>query len=379
MKRVKQYLSGITLLVVVLFSVSSCSENTENDRKGHGVDEELTFEPFVTAEGPWTRGYANDFFEIGHSIDVKILTSVPGAVVESYNYVYQSNGIFTGDPGYRFPLNDTYIRTLVATWPEQEIRDGEMITDQREYENYRQADWLIAVATAGGIMPTDAPVPLFFERENTMLEFELVGQNVAGVNIMELLIELEINGDPTACWAYCGEEDGRAYLILPADTRIVTHEGYMVGRAKVDGNPPYTIIMHETDITLKQGTRYLVTLTPIGYDMDMYATIGGWTQGEEGIGIPFAPPVPDVNGEFTILDPQQLITMSYLIRHYNNPASFDWVSRTYNIDPGLVLTEEYANQYIPIPSGSFSGSIKQNGEVITELTYGEGQVLQLYE
>lgn len=377
MKRFKLCLPSLVLFALLL-PFASCSDNKDEviPKGGSG---EMTFEPFVTAEGYGTRGYANDFFEIGHYIDVKILSSMPGAVEETYNYVYQSSGIFTGDPGYRFPLNDTYIQTLTATWPVEAVRNEGTIVDQREYENFRQADWLVATATAGGIMPTDAPVPLFFQRQNTMLEFELVGQNVAGVDIKWLLIELEIDGEPTACWAYCGKDDGHAYLILPAGTRIIAPEGYLVGRVAVDENNPYTIIMPETDLTLEEGKRYLVTLTPRGYDMAMYVSIGGWIQGDESIGIPFAPPVPMPDGEFTILEPQQLITMSYLIRHYDNPASFSWKTSIYNIDPGFVLTDEYAQQYVPIPTADFSGEIRVNGTAVTELTYGAGEILQLYE
>lgn len=375
MRHFKKYLPGLVLFAVLF--TAACSDNSGGLPGPGNNPGELTFEPFVPVSE--TRGYANEFFEIGHSIDVSILPSTSGADEESYTYVYQSSGIFTGAPGYRFPLNDDYIKTLVATWPEQDVRDEGTITDQREYGNFRQSDWLVATAAAGGIMPTDAPVPLFFKRQNAMLEFELVGQNVAGVDIKSLLIELEIEGEPTACWAYCGKDDGHGYLILPAGTRIVAPEGYLVGRVTVDENNPYTIIMPETDLTLEEGKRYLVTLTPRGYDMSMYVSIGGWTQGDEGIGIPFAPPVPAPDGEFTILEPQQLVTMSYLIRHYDNPASFPWKSSIYNIDPSFVLTEEYAQQYIPIPPGDFSGEIRQGGSAVTELSYGAGQTLQLYE
>lgn len=145
-----------------------------------------------------------------------------------------------------------------------------------------------------------------------------------------------------------------------------------IGRITVSNNDNYTIIFQETDVELEAGKRYLVTLTPQGYYMNAYVMIGGWNTGEEGIGIPFQQPTPIEGGAFAINNPQQLITMSYLIRNYNDGSSFNWSASTYNLSGDLGMTAEYADQYIPIPETLFSGSILQGGSPIDTLRYMNG-------
>lgn len=363
------------VLFLSFFILTGCQNEDET-----GVDNgrhELTFTPVTGNEnGVETRAIGDDFFTQGGEIDVTITSSDPLLVVSNpYRYVYGSDRIFRGSPGFHFPLNDSYIVELKASWPAAANRPAQFVTDQRDLANYKLADWMTATHSVdlGGIMPTSVPVPLTFVRENIMLDFELVGQNTKGLDIQSLLIELQNNSVSTAYWAYCGNPNGHAELILPSGTSIFAPENYLIGRITVSNNDNYTIIFPQTDLVFEAGKRYLITLTPQGYYMSAYVTIGGFNDvQDEGLGIPFQQPVPNPDGTFTIENPVQLITMSYLIRHYNNPASFNWISRTYNIASGFQMTAEYADQYIPVPTGIFAGSILQDGQPVTSISYMDG-------
>ena len=351
-----------------------------------GTSRELSFAPVVEDLQTVTRSDGNDFFEAGFAIDVNITTTVQAE--QTYNYVYGTAGTFEGNPPFRFTMDDDYITTLEAVWPAGTDENTAFITDQRLYENFRRADRLKATGVLQGVMPTDAPVPLYFERQNTMLEFELAGQNTVGLIIKSLLIELQSpSGEPTAYWAYCDTSEdgnGHAQLILPPNTVIEAEEGYLIGTLTVVPDDHYTIIFPATSVTLEAGKRYLCTLTPQGYPMNIYATIGGWNSAgdEEGIGIPFQQPTQDVNGSFRIDTPQQLITMSYLIRHYDDGTTFDWSTRTYVLadDLGSIMNSDFASKYKPLSQAEYPGVkiVDTNDEPVTEITYGEDQVLPLF-
>ncbi len=359
----------ITLLLALPFLFPSCQQDEElNKAKTKG---ELTFTPFVESRRTIeSRAIGDDFFVVGGAIDVTLTSTNATIGTQSYQYVYDQDRIFRGNPGYHFTLDDNYIIDLSAKWPIASIRQQGIETDQRELDDYKSADWMTAALaeTIAGVMPTVAPVPLTFIRENVMLDFELVGQNTKGLDIESLLIELQSGGQSTAYWAYCGNPNGHAELILGPGTSIFSPENYLIGRITVSNNDNYTIIFPQTDLVLEAGKRYLVTLTPQGYYMNAYVLIGGWQEGEEGIGIP-------LNGT-TIQNPIQLITLSYLIRNYEDGSN--WGGKTYTLADGFVMTEEYANQYIPIPTSLFSGSIMQNGEAIETIPYGDDQVLNLF-
>ncbi|GEM_PF-999679 len=368
------YISAIAL---TFFLMQSCQTEVEVPAaKGTG---ELILAPTVNEPASVdTRAIGENFFDIGGEIDVNITTNNnPGT--QRYRYQFQADRLFRGNPPFHFSLDDSYITSLTAVWPSMTVRQQGLITDQRVLEDYRASDWLTATATVSGIMPTNAPVPLNFSRENSMLEFELVGQNTEGLDIESLILELHNDNQPVAYWAYCGDPNGHAQLILEPGTAIFSPENYLIGRVTVSQENQYTIIFPQTDLVLQPGTRYLVTLTPQGYFMDAYLFIGGWSEGENGIGIPFEQPTPDINGNFLIETPQQLIAMSYLIRHYEDGATFDWNNRTYILSPSLTITDEYAQQYRPVPRATFSGQIQQNGEAVQTLTYGAGQTLNLYD
>ncbi len=228
---------------------------------------------------PGGRGVGNNFFNSGDQIKVSIMDSKSNNPVD-YIYTYDVNGVFRGNPGYRFPMDDTYIESLKADWPADGSKDL-VVLDQRKYEDHRRADWVTATASTDGVMATDIPVPLVFNHNNALLEFELVGQNNQGLNINELLIELYIDGDPLAFWAYCDNDNGRASLILPGGTEIESEAGYLIGTLPGMGGDRYTITLSDLNITLQSGLKYLVTLTPRGYDLDAFIYIGGWNEDRE--------------------------------------------------------------------------------------------------
>ena len=363
MKKIFLLAFALPVAAVIL----SCSDT----QKTSGAGNELLLEPSVEA---FTRAIGDDFFTDGGQIDVT-LTTLHEPAQAVYSYIYGVDRIFHGNPPFRFSLDDDYITSLKAEWPSEAVRGQGIKTDQRLLADYKQADWMSFTAGAEiieyGIMPTDAPVPLTFTRENSMLEFELVGQNTEVLNIQSLIFELQIKGVPTACWAYCGNPNGHAELILEAGTVISSADEYLIGRVSVSDDSQYTIIFPETNVTLEAGKRYLVTLTPQGYNMNTYVFIAGFSDGENGIGIPFQQPTPDVNGTFRIDNFTQLSTMAYLIRHYNDPAGFDWRTRTYIIGDTFSLTAEQAAAYIPIPRSLFKGRIERGGVSISSITYGD--------
>ena len=367
----------IGIACATLLAAAGCQKEAGLRSRG-----ELSFAPVVKDLQTVTRADGNDFFEPGFGIDVNITTTAKEK--DTYSYVYNSNGTFQGNPPFRFTMDDDYITTLEAVWPAGYDEAAPFITDQREFENFRQADRLKATGVLSGVMPTEAPVPLYFERQNTMLEFELAGQNSVGLVIKSLLIELQApSGTPTAYWAYCGTEDGHAQLILPPDTKISAAEGYLIGTLTVVPDDHYTIIFPKTEVTLEAGKRYMVTLTPQGYPMNIYAFIGGWNQGEDGIGIPFQEPTPNVDGSFLIDTPQRLITMSYLMRNYADGATFDWATRTYVISDGLAaqLNTDWASKYVALSRTEFP-DVKITdaaGDDVTTIQYDGSQTLKLFE
>ncbi|MCD8101372.1 MAG: fimbrillin family protein [Alistipes sp.] len=331
------------------------------------------------SDGAVSRTVGDEFFAAGYLIDVSLSTSY-NATTQKFVYEYNKNNIFTSSSPFYFATDDTYITELTAIWPQQSVRDQGLVTDQRELENFRLADWLTAEATSLKIMPTDAAVPLNFERDNVLVEFEIAGQNAEGIDIKELIIEIDVNNTPTAFWAYCGDENGHAQILLDGTTSLRSDESYLIGRMKVTDNYEYTIIFPAVDIDLEPGHRYLVTLTAQGYDIDAFVYIGGWVQPEEyGIGIPFAPPEPTEYDDFIITQPYQLVSMSYLIRHYPNPDTFTWTARTYMISDSLILPDDIAEQYRPIPRSDFNGKIvNESGDEIETVPTATGQ-LSLYE
>lgn len=374
----RRYINITMGFVAICILFLSCSEREE----GIAQTEEaaLRISPAVGDLIDINTRAANDFFEVGDEIRVTVTNS--SGEVEELTYIYDADGIFNGNPGYNFPLDDSYIKNLVAEWPADVPEGGAFEADQREYENYRRADWLVASASASGIMATNTPVPLFFEHNNCLLEFELVGQNTNGLRIKELLIQLEVDGVPTACWAYCGNQNGRASFLLKNGTILSSQEGLLIGTIPGESDDRYTIILPDINLVLESGMRYLVTLTPRGYDMDIFTFIGTFSAPSDergtGIGVPFQLPEDGQEGDYIIHTGIELVTVSYVVRHYTDGSTPNYPSSTYVLADDFVLTGEAAALYIPMPRSLFTGQIIYQGVPVDSLPYGNGEVLQLF-
>ncbi|MCD7915169.1 MAG: fimbrillin family protein [Tannerellaceae bacterium] len=379
-----QYIIRFTA-VAISFVLFACGEGEEDQVLPGTTSGELAFS--VTMEDlvdVTTKGEANTFFKTGDQLKVTLRSSQSGAAEETLTYVYQDDGVFRGNPPYYFPLDDSYILTLEAEWPINAINTGGFIADQREEENYREADWLLATASVSGVMATDVPVPLHFNHNNCLLEFELAGQNAQGMAIEELILDLRVDGQETACYAYCQNENGRASLLLKDGTQLVSEANQIIGSLKVqDNSSRYSILLDTVDMTLEAGKRYLVTLVSQGYNTDMYVFLGTFYQGtgetEDGIGVPFHLPDEGEMGDYIIHTPVQLITVSYVIRHYTDGSTIQWPTLTYTLADDFEMTAEYAELYIPIPADTFTGTIIYQGSPVTELPYNGTETLQLFE
>lgn len=367
---------------MILFACSD--QEPEGTLPGTGSGE-LTFSPYIEdLLDVATKGEGNIFFVPGDTLRVTVESSQGGSDLPPIYYIYGEDGIFRGDPAYYFPLDDSYLLTLEAEWPVNVSETSGFIPDQRLEENHRRADWLVATASTSGVMATDVPVPLHFHHNNCLLEFELAGQNAEGLSIDELILDLKINGQDVACYAYCENENGRASLILRDDTKLISEADQIIGTLKVvDNNTRYSIILDDLDVDFDAGKRYLVTLVSQGYNTDMYVFLGTFYQGtgerEDGIGVPFHLPEEGESGDYIIHTPVQLITVSYVIRHYTDGSTIQWPTLTYTLADDFEMTEEYADLYIPIPADDFTGQIVYQGQPVTELPYGNGETLPLFE
>ena len=372
----KNSIKFVSLAFVGVFLASCQSDEVVNENSiNEGV--ELVLSPNIEEVNLSTYAKGNTFFEVGDLIDLEIKSTNPKKSA-NMTYMYDNESVFKGSPGYRFSLDDHYIEKLTAKWPRKGERSAGVATDQRSDKNFQMADWLTAITPIEGIMPTDKPVPMNFKRENSLLEFELAGQYTHGVKIQSLLIELMLSGRPVAHWAHCGDGN-TAKLILEAGTRIVSTDKYLIGRLQVEGGEEYTIIFPETDLTVEAGKRYIVTLTSQGYNVYAYIRIAGWTDSDNGIAIPFQKPEPNLDGTFTINNAEQLIGMSYLMRHYTDASTFNWLSHEYIISDEFSITEEKALNYIQVPSKLFKGKILLKGESVRSVTCVGGQELELFD
>lgn len=352
------------------------------------------------------RANGNTFFSDKYKL-IKLFITPSGTGSKEVEKIYTyTNRIFKGNDDankYYFQMNDAYISKLVAKWPsERGTGDDSAIgadgtvsipTDQRSLDNYRKADWLTASVenssnTIEGIMPTDAPVPLHFTRNNARLEFEIQGQNAYGQSITSLILELQLAGSngttkATAFWAYPNEETGHAEVILPGGSKLTTpRANYMIGRIAVAGKKNYTgtvIMPDQLNIDLKANTSYLVTLTPRGDNLIASITIGGFGQDEEGIGMPFQLPTPDPKGVYEINNAAQLMTLSYILREYKvgststSESEFDqkvsaieWHEQTYKLVSDIVISEDLIWKPVTKDSELSESNFDLNGFTITQ-------------
>lgn len=310
------------------------------------------------------RATGNSFFEDGDEITVRVTTSRTGNPSASYVYTY-NGGTFEG--GFYFRPDNTYITQLEALWP-AEGSQGRMgiITDQRKYVDYKQANRLKAEANTLNIMPTDAPVPLLFTHEQSRITFRLAGQAANGLIIKELLLELKADLDGegekgVGFWAYCGdgtenpEEEGKGVL----NARMILPAGIQLGQDINDGNRMkiglvtvgkegddtddyrgLIYIPNSTNITLEKNTDYLVTLTPEGYDLYATISVGGFDQSDGHVGIPFQLPVDtDDDDVYEINTVAQLVTISWLLDgDLNGELQSVWSDRNFNIPASIVVS-----------------------------------------
>lgn len=407
MKHISYYIVA-TFCAGMLFTACQQEEDTATPKSG-SKPLTLAAESVSDRKEAATRANGNTFFTNGKQI--KLLITPNGSsseVTKTYTY---ANGVFSGkdkDNTFYFQMNDNYfISKLVAQWPidrkNTPIQSNGTVnipTDQRSLNDYRKADWLTAESetnnsTAEGIMPTDAPVPLHFVRNNARLEFEVQGQHAYGQNITSLILELQLKGSDdtttkaTAFWAYCNPETGHAEVILPGGSALTTPKAdYMIGRIAVVGKTEYTgtvIIPEKLNITLEPNTSYKITLTPRGDNLIASITIGGFGQDEEGIGLPFQLPAVDENGVYAINNASQLMTLSYILREYKvgtttTPESeFDksvnainWKSQQYKLTADITipieLTWKPVTKDTELPEASFSlnsHTITQNNSTIS--------------
>ncbi len=376
------------------FLLSACQENGDDTRLQPGA--EFIFYPTIQEMVMQTKAANNNFFEEGDEVEIIInQTSGSGVTTGPVTFIYQygSDGVFRGNPdGYHFPADDSYITDLEIVWPTQawkEQNTNHILTDQRELGNYRKSDWLNAASSIEGLMPAEAPVPVEFAHQHSVLEFQLVGQTINDLDIRSLVIELNAGGEETAYWAYCGNANGRAELMLEAGTAIVVDtDNYLFGRAEIaDKNNNLVscnIIMPRTNILLKSGYKYLITLSSSGYDINGILTLGGWysASSDSGIGIPLTPPTQDQHGNYLIHTPAELISLSYLIRHYTDNTTVQWHQQTYILVDNLVFTESDIEHWVSIPRQDFTGRFLLNENVVETISYvinGVVSALNLFE
>lgn len=301
------------LMAAALSGVALTACQSDDNAPDFAGETELSFVPTVTEMGSQqnlTRvADTKKFFQTGDKITVEITTSRTDAKPASYTYTLDKNGTFTG--GFRFSLDNTYIKEFTAKWPTQDVRDKEGIKlDQRKLEDYLKADRLKSHPGSANknLMPTAEPVPLIFEHEQSRFTFRMAGQNANGLNIEALILELQhdLDGDgakdPCAFWAYCDNTETASLILVPGiELKGGSNNGgytivdgrYMIGMATV-GNDQTQYrggiwLDEKVALTLKPNTDYLVTLTPEGYNLVASITLGGFGQEEGYIGVPSRP------------------------------------------------------------------------------------------
>lgn len=296
-------------LMTVVLSSTVCTACQSEDTFSEEGKTELSLAPSVKEIGKQesvTRATTGNFFTPGDKITVDITTNRSGNNKSTSTYTLGSDGIFTGD--FRFNLDNTYIKTLAARWPSDEIRKGEGIKlDQRELEDYLKADRLKAHSKDVNIMPTAEPVPLVFEHEQSRFSFRMAGQNANGLKIQEIILELQydLNGngnESCAFWGYCDGTEKASLILIPGieikggsngGNYQIVNGRYMIGMATV-GNDETQYrggiwLNKDVSVTLAANTDYLVTLTSEGYNLNATIEIHGFGQDEGFVGVPEKP------------------------------------------------------------------------------------------
>lgn len=387
-------LTYTTMVAAGVFVLAACQNN--NDTQVTDNEVLLSFVPTVEDMGTKviTRTSGDDdFFADNDKITVTVNDNRGGT---SDDYIFNRNsGIFTGN--VRFKLDNTYFPEIKALWPTETERSKGIITDQRKPEDFKKADRLKAQASTDNIMPTAASIPLRFTHEQSKITFRLAGQNANGLDIKELILELQADlnyngtGTPnpvaTAFWAYCESADGNAELILPPGIILqpkVASEPYNIGLVTIKSTNPNIndyrgsiYLDSSTNLTLEANKDYVVTLTPSGANWYAVISISEFGQNEGYVGIPVQLPELVSTGNYNINTVTQLITVSYLLQgttiNLPEATGITWGSCNYTIDDGLKMTANGKLYYKPIAS-SLKGQF--NKEIIKDETDADFNLFQ---
>lgn len=372
-----------TIIAFCAIALAGCQ--AEDDTASiSGEETILSIAPSVAdmKEESVTRAATNNFFKTGDEITVTITTSRSDDASTDYTYKYNQDNAFTSTSPFRFKLDNTYIKDLVAHWPKKEIREGGIVLDQRELEAYQQADRLEAKSENINIMPTAEPVPLIFEHEQSRFSFRMAGQNANGLNILSVILELQYDndGDPNtgnvsgAFWAYCDNTETASLILVPGtEIKADIYGGgdrYMIGRAEVGNTTTqYTggiWLDKSISVTLAAGTDYVVTLTPEGYNLIASIEIHGFGQSEGYVGIPIQMPTENTTtNKYEIGNANQLVTLSRLLQgKIDGENTETWKGHTYTIKSSVVMTENAKLYYLPMEDSMKDKIENENGEKI---------------
>jgi hypothetical protein len=373
------------MVVAGVFFFTACQN--DNDTPVVGREVILSFVPTVedmSTEAITRTSGGDAFFADDDKITVTVEDSRGN---ESGDYIFKKDngGIFTGS--IRFKLDNTYFPTIKALWPTETERNKGIITDQRKAEDYKKADRLTAEGSTENIMPTAASVPLRFTHEQSRLTFRLAGQNANGLDIKELILELQADlnydgtGTPnpvaTAFWAYCESADGNAELILPPGIVLkpeTTTKPYNIGLVTIKSVNPNVndyrgsiYLDSSTNLKLEANKDYVVTLTPSGANWLAVIRISEFGPSEGYVGIPVQLPELISVGNYKINTVTQLITISYLLQgltiNLPEATGIDWSSCNYTIDDNVKMTANGKLYYKPMASllkGQFNKEMIQD-------------------
>lgn len=387
MKKINRLYPAIIAFCAIALAACQAEDDTASIS---GEETILSIAPSVAdmKEESVTRTATNNFFKTGDEITVAITTSRSDAEATNHTYKYGTDNIFTSTSPFRFKLDNTYIKDLVAHWPKKEIREGGIVLDQRELEAYQQADRLEAKSENINIMPTAEPVPLIFEHEQSRFSFRMAGQNAHGLNILSVILELQYDddGNPNtknvsgAFWAYCDNTETASLILVPGTEIKADGSGYqivgnryMIGRAEVGNTTTqYTggiWLDKSTSVTLAAGTDYVVTLTPEGYNLIASIEIHGFGQSEGYVGIPIQMPTATVTADkYEIGNAIQLVTLSRLLQgEIDGENTETWKGHTYTIKSSVVMTENAKPYYLPMEDSMKDKIENENGENIEDI------------
>lgn len=310
---------NLSSILLCAFATIACNKDVDIAQ-----DRELTLMPSA-AEMNRTRASGDTFFALGDQITLAI---TDGGTTTNYIYSYNNTlGTFAGINAantYHFYIDDQMINTITTSWPTD--RTLSYKTDQRLDADFKLSDYMKATIT--NVMATKESVPIEFIHENAKVVFVLFGQNVSGLKIESLVVNIGNVG----YWAHIDPVSGNAELILkPGNVALNANE--IAGRIKVSGRTGSVTFLTQLNYTLVAGTSYVVALTPHGDDMHASISIGGWGQNENGVAVP----VLKQDGFYQISNEAQLFAIAQLIKNYKpDGGGVNWPSEQYKLTANIV-------------------------------------------